>query len=250
MKTVTVWNQKGGVGKSTLAFNIAAILARKEKRVLCLDMDTQCNLTSYFDVERTRSAGRPTIKEVLEQGLTAKSGIYSSKRFSNLFYIRGAYQRIESGIEAMTTIVKDAGGLNKFDVCIIDTHPDDRELSMGAIASADLVLVPVKLDGFSQDNLNLVQKTVNDVSDYAGREIPFRVVVNFLANREYQREIYQNLVQNHDYPIMNTCISEQSCVGSALNLRRPLYMHRKNAQVTQDLEELVTALGEEITWQA
>ena len=248
MKTITVWNMKGGVGKSTLAFNIDAILARKEKKVLCLDTDPQCNLTSFFDAERGRLVGRPTIKEVLEKDLPSRNGIYSSRRFQRLCYMRGAYHRIDADMEAMIRLVNDSDSTDKYDVCIIDTHPDDREVSMGAIASADLVLVPIKLDGFSQDNLNLVRKTVNDVSDLVGKEIPFKVVVNFLVSRSYQREIYEDLARNHDYPILNCCVSEQSCVGSALNLRRPLYMHRRNAQVTADLEELTTELEVELGW--
>ncbi len=90
MKIITVWNLKGGTGKTTTTFNMAANLANDNK-VLLLDLDMQANLTSFFDVDTKRyKTSRPDIAALLNStDLPISKSIYHS-RFDNIDYIKGS----------------------------------------------------------------------------------------------------------------------------------------------------------------
>ena len=73
MITITTWNMKGGTGKTTTTFNLATNYARAGKKVLCIDLDIQANLTAFF--EKDMHKRKADIKQVLEKSVSAIRGI-------------------------------------------------------------------------------------------------------------------------------------------------------------------------------
>ena len=65
MKKITVWNRKGGVGKTTICINLAYELYKKGKKVLCLDLDGQANLTSFFEAD-IKGVSKPDLARILD----------------------------------------------------------------------------------------------------------------------------------------------------------------------------------------
>ena len=126
---------------------------------------------------------------------------------------------------------------NEYDICVIDTHPDASILTENALAISDMVLIPISLDGFSRDNLNLVIKEIIKLETRCG-EINFKVFVNKLKNLRSQRIVYSDLVENHDYPLLETSVSDYSGIQSALLKHKPLFMHRSKSVVNRDYEDL------------
>jgi len=100
------------------------------------------------------------------------------------------------------------------------------------------VLVPILLDGFSRDNLNLVTRSIRKVEDMTDSDIEFRVVVNKLKNLRSQREILMDLKMNHDYPMVGAAITDNADVLSALAARKPIAMHRSKSRVCNDFNNL------------
>ena len=131
----------------------------------------------------------------------------------------------------------------EYDICIIDCHPDASILSENALAIADLVLIPINLDGFSRDNLNLVIKEIIDLEAKCG-EINFKILVNKLKNLRSQRLVYKDLAENHDYPMLETSVSEYSGIQSALLRHKPLYMHRSKSLVNEDYTDLANEVSD------
>lgn len=129
-----------------------------------------------------------------------------------------------------------------YDVCLIDCHPDASIVSENALAIADLVLIPINLDGFSRDNLNLVIKEIIDLESRCG-EINYRIFVNKLKNLRSQKLVYRDLIENHDYPVLDSSVSDYSGIQSALLRHKPLYMHRSKSSVNEDY----TYLANEVT---
>lgn len=126
---------------------------------------------------------------------------------------------------------------SEYDICFIDCHPDASIVSENALAIADLVLIPINLDGFSRDNLNLVIKEIIDLESRCG-EINYRIFVNKLKNLRSQKLVYRDLIENHDYPVLDSSVSDYSGIQSALLRHKPLYMHRSKSSVNEDYTDL------------
>lgn len=250
MRTITVWNMKGGVGKTTLSFNLAANLSRRGHRVLCIDLDAQANLTSFFEKGAEHRPRKDHICQLAQQHFSKiRRSIYKSK-YENLDYIRGC--NLETRIANIQDLWNGLALVGEiYDYCIIDCHPDFSHATQSALFGTDTVLVPILLDGFSRDNLNLVNRNITVIEQFRegtvcgeklGTDISYYIIANRVANRKSQKEVYQDLVMRHDYPFIDVCISEGSAVQSANALHKPLYMHRKNATPTKDIEELTDIL--------
>lgn len=90
MIIITTWNLKGGTGKTTTTFNLAANYAKEGKRVLLVDLDMQANLTSFFDDDIVKhKENKPDITSILNGASRIEEGIYHS-RFENLDIVKGS----------------------------------------------------------------------------------------------------------------------------------------------------------------
>lgn len=244
MKIITIWNLKGGTGKTTTAFNLAANLSNGN-RILLLDLDMQANLTSFFDCDTKKyKTNRSDIAELLNNdSIAVNKGIYHS-RFENIDYIKGSNDVMKLHLEDISVLGSRLSEISQeYDICIIDCHPDASILSENALAIADLVLIPINLDGFSRDNLNLVIKEIIDLEAKCG-EINFKILVNKLKNLRSQRLVYKDLAENHDYPMLETSVSEYSGIQSALLRHKPLYMHRSKSLVNEDYTDLANEVSD------
>jgi chromosome partitioning protein len=171
-RIVTVANQKGGVGKTTTAINLAACLGRDGLRVLLIDFDAQANATSGLgkrDEAETRNiyrvlTGEQAIDEcVLETGCGNLWLVGSTPDLAGaeaeLIEVPGRYTVLRERLEHLST---------SFDYTIIDCPPALSLLTVNALCAAGRVLVPVQceyyaLEGLSQliRTLNLVHKKIN-----------------------------------------------------------------------------------------
>ena len=244
MKIITIWNLKGGTGKTTTTFNLAANLA-KDNKMLLLDLDMQANLTSFFDIDTKKyKTNRPDVAILLnDDKLSIRRSIYHS-RFNNIDYVKGSNDVMKIQLEDISVLASRLSEIStEYDICIIDCHPDASILSENALAIADLVLIPINLDGFSRDNLNLVIKEIIDLEARCG-EINFKILVNKLKNLRSQRLVYKDLAENHDYPMLETSVSEYSGIQSALLRHKPLYMHRSKSLVNEDYTDLANEVSD------
>ena len=177
MKIITIWNLKGGTGKTTTTFNLAANLA-KDNKMLLLDLDMQANLTSFFDIDTKKyKTNKPDISALLvDDSINVSKSIYHS-RIDNIDYIKGSNDVMRLHLEDISVLGSRLSEISQeYDICIIDCHPDASILSENALAIADLVLIPINLDGFSRDNLNLVIKEIIHLESQCG-EINYKIFV-------------------------------------------------------------------------
>ena len=235
MIIITTWNLKGGTGKTTTTFNLAATYAAQDKKVLLLDLDMQANLTSFFDADISKhKRSKPDIEQVIRENIDIRKAIYHN----NLDFIKGSNDIMFLNLADIDVLGKHLATIaNEYDICVIDTHPDASILTENALAISDMVLIPISLDGFSRDNLNLVIKEIIKLETRCG-EINFKVFVNKLKNLRSQRIVYSDLVENHDYPVLETSVSDYSGIQSALLKHKPLFMHRSKSVVNRDYEDL------------
>jgi chromosome partitioning protein len=173
MKRV-IFNQKGGVGKSTIAVNLAAIAAHQGKRTLLIDIDPQCNSSRYLMGEAAKEA-TPTLADYFEQTLNfvlypKPAGSYvHATRFDNLMLIPShpAIGELQSKLESRHKIYKlrDALGelTREYDEIILDTPPAYNFFTQSALIAADRCLIPFDCDDFSRQALYTLMNNVREI---------------------------------------------------------------------------------------
>ena len=165
---VSLANQKGGVGKTTTAFNLSAALVSLGKRVLMVDNDPQCNLTRYaLDMNHSIELSSDDIYVSRRPPLQVSDLLKVSQ---NLSLLPG-----ESGLSGVDYylmqrsdreyVLKNALSLTKahFDFVIIDNPPALNLLTINGLVASDGVLIPVQLEFFSLEGIVLLKKTMESL---------------------------------------------------------------------------------------
>jgi chromosome partitioning protein len=178
-KSIAVFNQKGGVGKTTTVINLSACLASKGKKVLMLDIDPQGNTTSGVGIDKTTL--EKTVYDVLINNDSPMDCIVDTNR-ENLFIMPSSVQLAGAEIE-LTEMNKRELKLrecldsikDEFDYIFIDCPPSLGLLSINALSAVDSVLIPIQceyyaLEGVSQlmNTIKLVKKGLNPDLDIEG----------------------------------------------------------------------------------
>lgn len=189
---IAIFNHKGGIGKTTLAFNISAALGRKGKKVLMVDSDPQCNLTSYLFEdnvinnlldESDTDSGRTiwsALKPVSEGSGKLRSIHPFETSVKNVFLIPGDvkltnYEGVLNdfwldslvrknrgliGTNALSTLIDKCEDKNKLDFVIYDTGPNIGPLNRIILLDCDYFIVPAAHDLFSIRALNTLGQTI------------------------------------------------------------------------------------------
>lgn len=170
MKTIVVANRKGGVGKSTVAYNLGAAYALAGSRVCFLDLDSQANLTHLCNVKPTTLEGfkrcEPLAVSPVLSILPATKAFAQLEDEINRLIDRNSYIRLE--------VVSRLSG---FDYLIVDTSPSLSILNINAFCCADMVHVVVNADSFSL--LGLVEmRTILEQVKAINPRLDHRIVLN------------------------------------------------------------------------
>ena len=176
MKRV-VFNRKGGVGKSTITCNLAAVAASLGKKVLVIDLDPQANTTSYLGHNgKDNVVG---IAEFMESTISRNYREFTSEDyirktpFDNLSLISASYTLVdlEAKLEAKHKIYKLRDFLNNmhedFDEIYIDTPPALNFFTLSALIAADRCILPYDCDVFARDAMiDLIEELEEIIEDH------------------------------------------------------------------------------------
>jgi chromosome partitioning protein len=182
-RILTIANQKGGVGKTTTAVNLAASLAMHGSRVLVVDLDPQGNASTALDVEHR--SGSPSIYNVLVDGLPVADVVHKVKGFPHLYCAPATIDLAGAEIELVPLVAResrlsravqefDSSGL---DYIFIDCPPSLGLLTVNALVAAPEVLIPIQCEYYALEGLEQLLRTVDLVKSHLNPKLTVSTIL-------------------------------------------------------------------------
>jgi chromosome partitioning protein len=186
MRTISVANQKGGVGKTTTAVNLATALAATGKRVVIVDFDPQGNASTGFGIGRERR--KPSSYDLLwDQSLSVDSPIATMVPGLAIIpateALAGAEVELVGEGNATGRLKAALGQLEGWDFAFIDCPPSLSLLTLNALVASDGVLIPMQTEFYAMEGLSQLLKTVEQVRARANPRLDIEGVVLTMYDR-------------------------------------------------------------------
>ena len=230
-KIIVVANQKGGVGKTTTAVNLAACMAVTEVPTLIIDMDPQSNATSGLGIEL--SYNEPSIYDVLVND-TEVNDVIRKSELPLLDILPSSAKLVGAEIElvpalARETILKGVlASINgEYEYVFIDCPPSLGLLTLNSLTAADSVLVTVQceyfaLEGLSQllNTIRLVQKSLN-----SRLEIEGFLITMFDSRLNLSRQVADEVREYFKEKVFKTVINRNVKLGEAPSYGKPIILY-------------------------
>ncbi len=233
MKRV-IFNQKGGVGKSTIAVNLAAIAAHQGKRTLLIDIDPQCNSSRYL-LGAAAADVAPTMGAYFEQMLSfsmfakAASQYVHETPFENLSVMVAHPELgdLQSKLESRHKIYKLRDTLNElskdFDEIYIDTPPSYNFFTQSALIAADSCLIPFDCDDFSRQALYTLVNNVAEIkADHNPRLAIEGIVVNQFQPRALLPQRLVDELKGEGLPVLDNKLSSSIRIRESHDRNLPM----------------------------
>ncbi len=180
-KTVAIFNQKGGVGKTTTCVNMAAALGAKGKKTLLVDVDPQGNSTSGVGIDK--SEVEYSTYDILINGVSARA-IMVETEFKNLWLLPANMNLAGAELELAETENRNralkkalAPLVMEFDYIIIDCPPSLGLLSINALVAADTLIVPLQCEYYALEGLSQLLSTVRTIKQHYNEHLELEGVL-------------------------------------------------------------------------
>ncbi len=230
-KIIAIANQKGGVGKTTTAVNLAACLAVAEVPTLLIDIDPQGNATSGIGLDP--KALKNSIYDVLISEADINSAIQATQ-INYLDILPANQQLVGAEIELVGTIAREKilrgalGNLQKeYEYIIIDNPPSLGLLTINSLTAADSILIPIQCEYFALEGLSQLLNTIRLVQKHLNPnlEIEGVLLTMFDSRLNLSRQVADEVRNYFDEKVFKTVITRNVRLSEAPSFGKPIILY-------------------------
>jgi chromosome partitioning protein len=234
-KVISVSNQKGGVGKTTTAVNVAAFIAEKGKRVLIIDIDPQAN--AGYGVGINVGEKDPSIYEVLIgripiQDAITKTSIKDLYLIPSNIHLAGAQVDLLD-MEGKEFILRKAMQdiRNEFDYIFIDCPPSLGILTLNSLAAADSVIIPLQCEYYALEGLNQLLQIIAMVQENLNRSLAIEGVVMTMydSRTNLSQQVVTDVREYFANKVFKTIIPRNVRLSEAPSFGKPIGMYDRHS---------------------
>ena len=254
-RIIAITNQKGGVGKTTTAINLAASLAEANQKILLLDFDPQGNATSGFGIELDEAEN--TIYSVLTEECSMDEAILVDV-IDNLDLIPSDMNLAAADIEFVSQedknlILKNllTPYKNKYDYIIIDCPPSLGTITVNALTAANSVIIPIQCEYYALEGLNQVLNTISIVQQGLNKDLVVEGIVFTMydGRNKLSQQVVETVRENYNGNIYDTLIPRNVRLAEAPSHGLPITLYESSSTGADSYRKLaaeVMSKGDEI----
>lgn len=247
---IAVTNQKGGVGKTTTAVNVAAQLANSRRKVLLIDLDPQGNATSSLGIDK--NSLKTTLYDVII-GTARPDRVMQTTNIKNLLVLpananlAGAEVELVSVAERESRLKHVLESVN-VDVIIIDCPPALGLLTINALVAAHHVLIPVQSEYFALEGLGQLLNTIQLVRQRLNPHLEILGVVLTMFNKRtvLSEQVYNEVQQHFGDKVFKTVIPRNVRLAEAPSYGRTIFEHDKWSRGARGYKHLAEEVAKRV----
>jgi chromosome partitioning protein len=242
-KIISILNQKGGVGKTTISQHLIVGLRKKGYRVLAVDFDAQCDLTFIFNIENTYTIydviqNNANVNECIENDFLAGSRYLNNIDFNKQkhkdFLLKNALKNI----------------IYNYDYIIIDTPPALSDITVNALTASDEILIIAQGDILSIKGISQLGESISVIKTYTNKNLAIKgILLTRFANRTVLAkdvaEKLEELASGLNTKLFKIKIRECNAIKEAQANQTNIYDYKKNSIAYNDFKNFIEEFLEE-----
>ncbi len=254
MPILGVINQKGGVGKTTTAINLAAALAMLNRRVLLVDLDPQANAssgigvtdpeTTVYDVLIGKASARQVIKD---------SNIPNLKILPASSDLAGAAVELDATTDNMKLLSKSLLAVRpNYDFIIVDSPPSVGALTLNSLAAADMLIIPLQAEYYALEGIAKMTDTVERVKGSLNPDLSILgILITMYDNRtKLSKEVEDNVRKHFGNLVFTSVIPRNVRLAEAPSYGQSVFEFAADSQGAEAYKQLAEEVLERVSRQA
>lgn len=245
MKTICIFNQKGGVGKTTSNINLCAYLAMEGYKVLAIDIDPQGNTTSGLGFDKKKLEA--SIYDILTSDAGINDVIKECELIKNLFLIPSTMSLAGAEVELIQknnreTILKDKlkEVKNQFDYIFIDCPPSLGFLTINALCASDTVFIPIQCEFYALEGVGQLVNTIQLVKKSLNKDLQVEGVVMSMydSRTNLSNDVVSEVKKYFKDKVYETTIPRNIRLAEAPSFGLPIMLYDDNCKGAEAYESL------------
>jgi len=253
-KIIAVANQKGGVGKTTTAVNVAACLAAMGRRVLLFDLDPQANATSGVGLEKVEGAsayrvllGEGALLDKIKPTPFDKLAVVPSE--VDLCAADIELARMENHLLRVAGILQPVRESGQFDLVLVDCPPSLGILTLNAFAASDGLLVPLQCEYYSLEGISMMNRVLGQLRDAGVNsqlDILGVVMTMFDGRTKLANEVVTEVRNQLGARVFDTVIPRSTRLAEAPSFGKPIIHYDKYCSAAAAYELLAQEVSKRL----